>query len=210
MTFDLVLFDDLQSISKMAKELGCSNYVIAGDFPSPKEADELKKRFQQNKELNLKTCKIFSTPSKEIAAYKGKADFTAFFPRDISSLNFAVNCRDIDLIIHPFSKNELLLDSASARIVAEREIPIAFLFSEFLVLEERERSLLMKNAMISAQFMQKFGCKAFFFSGARKAQDMRVPEDLAFFAELFCFEKQKITEFMDFEDVFFSGEKNGP
>ena len=208
MPFDLVLFDDLPSIGKMAKELGCGNYLIARDFPSPKEADELKRRFGQNKELNLKACKIFCAPSKEISAYRGKADFTAFFPRDISSLNFAVNCKDVDLILHPFSKNELLLDSASARIAGERGIPIAFLFSEFLVLEERERSLLMKNAMISAQFMQKFDCKAFFLSGARKAQDMRAPEDMAFFAELFGFEKEKITSFMDFEDVFFKGEKN--
>lgn len=210
MPFDLVLLDDLKGIAERGKELGCSNYVIAKDFSSVKEVEELRKKiaaFFPESKAKFLVCKIVSgNLEREASQYRGKVDFVAALPRDIQGMNLAVNSKSIDFILNPFSGGELLLDTASANVCAQKEKPVAFLFSDFLESRGRSGALLAKNAIMSSSFLRKKGVGVMVFSGATSHSGMRSPEDLGFFLGLFGFPAVEGKKAILFGEKFFGNE----
>jgi len=201
MSFDLILFDDSEEITKLGKELGCAEYIVAKDFSSAKEVEVVKAK-------GFLTCKLVTKNlDKESRAYKGKADFVAALPKDVSFVAQAVNSKAIDFLVQPFSKNEVIFDSAAARLCAEKNKPVFFLFSEFLNTRDKDRALLMKNTMLSSSFMIKRKTKFGVFSGARNDNELRSPKDLSYFATLFGFSQEQASASLKFVEEFFGDEQ---
>ncbi|MCX8158182.1 MAG: hypothetical protein N3D73_00785 [Candidatus Diapherotrites archaeon] len=184
---DLVFIDNLESL-KLAKDFfGLNSFIIAKDL-AEKEIFYLKER-SNSLGLNLEFCKIVNSKEDCNKKYKN-FDYLGFRPNNIESLNYALRREMFDFIIHPFSKDFILIDSALARVGKENDLTFVFLFSEFFGLNDKERALLTKNSIISFSFLSKFKCKVKFFSGARDLFELRDPECLESLADFFFLDRE--------------------
>jgi RNase P/RNase MRP subunit p30 len=192
MAWEFVFIDEPDEIAKHAEASGCSNYIIACDFPSPKAAEALREKISRSKGgCTFLTCKLLTSGiQKDAVKYRGKADLIAAMPADLASVGQAVNSAFVDFIVQPFSRESLLLDRPSAGMCARNGKPVAFLFSHFLREEGKAGALLMKNAILTSRFLMNRKAQAVVFSGAAKPAEMRAPEDLPRFLELMGFPKE--------------------
>ena len=193
---DLVFFGDLEELKKYGEKLGIDSYIIAENFKDEKELLELKDKIKKEK-LNFKICKILEKPdSRELNFFKGKADFIAVRGSSVALNNFAVSNRGIDFLLQPVGSGKLEFDTAIARVAADRAVPIAFLFSEYLNANPFQRSLLFKNSFLAVKLMKRFKANAFFFSGAKEVDELRAVEDLSSFAVMLGFSREQGIRFV--------------
>ncbi len=195
---DLVFFDDLKELKKYGKELDNDKIIIAKNFKDEKELKELKGKIKKESQ-NFRICKVLEKPdSKELNMFKGKADFIAVMGNSTELNNFAVSARGVDFLLQPVGSGKLEFDSAIARGAAERNVPIAFLFSEYLGAGPFKRTMLFKNSFLAVKLMKRFRANALFFSGAGGVDGLRAVNDLSSFAVLLGFSPEQGKRFVKY------------
>lgn len=193
---DLVFFDDLKVLKKYSREFGTDNYIIAKNFKSERELQELKEKIKREK-LSFTICKILEKAnSKELNLFNGKADFIAVRGGTPELNKFAVSSRGVDLLLQPINSGKLGFDVGIARIAAENNVPVAFLFSPYLNATPFQRSMVFKNSFLAVKLMLRFRANALFFSGANEGGELRAVKDLSSFAVLLGFSREQGIRFV--------------
>ncbi|MDO8538179.1 MAG: RNase P subunit p30 family protein [archaeon] len=184
---DLVFYHNslnLNELIQTAKSLNTKTIILAKNFHSIKEAEELKKKLASFK-FDFKLCHLMlSSNSKQLSQFKNKTDFVAVLGGNVELNKFAVSSKQIDFLLAPVTFGRLSVDTAIARIAAENEKIVIFLFSDFLNSFGLKRMQLFRNAFFSMKLFKKFKVSASIFSGAEYSDELRAVEDLSVFLEL--------------------------
>ncbi len=168
---DLVFFDDLKVLQDMARELEISTFVIAKCF-SLKELNELKKRIREQ-EFDFKTCMLIdSIDYKKLNFFKNKVDFVAVLGGSIELNKFAVQRKEVNLLINPVNEFKPTVDTAIVRESLEKNTPIVFSSTYFNSLTKLKKAYFFKNALTTIKLINKFKSNALFFSCARKKSEL--------------------------------------
>lgn len=197
MIVDLIFYDNLQVLQHYAKLLGIDAVIIAKGFKSPREIDALRAN-AKNYKIPIYICHLLEKPNfEEARLFREKADFISIVSGTANTNKFAVSSSAIDFVISPAGSGRNEFDTAIARIAAENKKPIAVPFQQFLNCNGMQRSMLFKNYFFVVKLMKKFRINALFFSGAKNANEMRMPKNLASFAHLLSFNTEQAERFIE-------------
>lgn len=190
MYVDLIFAEDMANFAPLAKKLGNDCLILAKNFREPNEVDQLRQNLP--KEPTFKICHLMQRPdSKELQRVRQKADFVAVQGNEPALAHFAVSAKGVDFLIMPFGSGKMSFDKATARLAAENNVGIVYLFSEFLNATPFRYAKLMKDGLLVAKLMKRFDVRVHFFSGAKKPNEMRSAEDLFHLSLLFGFKLDK-------------------
>jgi uncharacterized protein len=179
MMIDLVLFDDLQLLQKKAIELNINCFIIAKEFSSLNELNELNKRINEM-DFDFKTCFLLSEVNyKKLNLFKDKVDFIAVQGGSIELNKFAVQRKEVNLLLNPVTEFFPSIDTAIARESKEKNTPMCFSANYFNSLSKLKKAYFFKNALIAVKLINKFKGKALFFSCARKEKELIKLNDFA-------------------------------
>ncbi|MFH1587996.1 MAG: HD domain-containing protein [Candidatus Diapherotrites archaeon] len=173
---DLVFFSDLQLLQKNAKKLGIDTYLIAKKFSSVQEIEELRKKIKKT-DFDFRLIAVLdSIDFKELNKLNNKVDFIAVQGGSVELNKFAVQRKEINLLLNPVNRFQPSLDTAIARESFERNAPFVFTWSEFNSLNKLQKAFYLKNFLQAKKLIQKFHVNAFFFSGARNEKELINPK----------------------------------
>jgi len=174
---DIVLFDDLKQLSRARKRLGISCFIIAKEFKSIEELQELKEKAGNIK--NFRTCMLVKQANeKTIKKFFAKADFIAVFGGNVSKNKFAVSSKQVDFLIAPCTIEKASIDTAIMRIAKENNVSIVFPFREFAIATEFQQSQLLKHYLLVAKLCKRFMVKLLVFSLAKNERELKTKKEL--------------------------------
>ena len=184
---DLVFYNNslnLNELIQTAKSLNTKTIILAKNFHSIKEAEELQKKLSVYK-FDFKLCHLMlSSNPKQLNQFKNKIELVAVLGGNPELNKFAVSSKQIDFLLAPVTFGRLSVDTAIARTAAENEKLVVFLFSDFLNFQGMKRMQLFRNAFFSMKLFKKFKVSTAIFSGAEYVDELRAVEDLSVFLEL--------------------------
>ena len=196
---DLVFYHNslnLNELIQIAKSLNTKTIILAKNFHSIKEAEDLRKKVSSYK-FDFKLCHLMlSSNSKQLSQFKNKVEFVAVLGGNVELNKFAVSSKQIDFLLAPITFGRLSVDTAIARIAAENDKRIIFLFSDFLNSFGLKRMQLFRNAFFSMKLFKKFKVTSSIFSGAEYLDELRSLEDLSVFLELLGLNEKLARKFM--------------
>ncbi|MBN2127255.1 MAG: HDIG domain-containing protein [Candidatus Diapherotrites archaeon] len=176
---DLVFFDDLELLQEKAKELGITTYIIAKKFSSANELFEFNKLIALS-DFDFRSCAVLDEVDyRKLAAFKDKADFIAVSGGTIELNKFAVQRKEIDLLLNPVTDSFPAVDAAIARESKEKNTPFCFNASYFNSLSKLKKAYYFKNALTAVKLINKFKGNALFFSCARNEKELINPKKFA-------------------------------
>ncbi|MEW6294927.1 MAG: RNase P subunit p30 family protein [Candidatus Diapherotrites archaeon] len=192
--FDLVFFSerisDLKAIAETESRLGNNTVILAKNFHSEKELNELKEKIK-GINFKFKLCHLITAPEpKELNKFKGKA-LVAVLGGNVTLNKFAVSTKGIDFLLQPCNEGQLSFDTAIAQTAADNGIPIAFAFSQFLEMEGVRRRALFRNYSFTSRLIRKFKLECMMFSGAKGLGQMRSIKDLTSVLVLLGFTREQ-------------------
>ena len=203
---DLVLFNDLKALQKLALKLETNTYIIAQYF-SIQSLEKIKKEIQ-NTDFDFKLCHILSTEDPAQAKkFKQKVDLIAVLGGKVNLNKFGVTNKNIDLLLCPVTEKKFEFDTAITQTAFENNKPIALLFSQFLDLQGIKRANLFRNYFFALKLCKKFKIPMLFFSGAKNENQLRSPKNLFNLATLFRYSPEQANHFLEMALQLF--EKSG-
>ncbi|RLG21111.1 hypothetical protein DRN74_03695 [Candidatus Micrarchaeota archaeon] len=99
----------------------------------------------------------------------------------------------IDIILDPFDKRGLFIDSAFLNIAKQKQISIGISFSKFLRADENSRIRLLHNMRRLTALVSKLKGDLVLMSLAAEIYEMRSPEQLILFGEMLGLSRAQAT-----------------
>lgn len=206
MSIDLVLFDNLKSLSEASKFTETDTYIIAKNFKSKDEITKLREKIKNEKlKCDFKIAHIIEKANPNELKKFQNADFLGVKGGTPETNGFAAAQKKVDFLIQPCTTDKFSFDTGVARLLGEKNTPVIFPFSQFLNAFSKERAMLFKNYIFTAKIMKKFRVNALFFSAANSTNELRCVKNFSAFATLFGFTELQGERFtMTFPEKHFS------
>jgi RNase P/RNase MRP subunit p30 len=186
---DLVFIQDLQLLTKNAEKFEVTTYIIAKEFTTKKEIQQLKEQTKKQK-FPFLICAIPKDPQKTNELHT-TADLIAMRGGNPQKNKQAVDTKNNTLLISPEQGTKPATDTAIARTSKQKNIPIAFLFSDYQKQKNTTHATLIRNTTQTTELLKKFNTNPLFFSGATNENELKKPKDLTFWAKTLGTEPDK-------------------
>ncbi|PIU21580.1 MAG: hypothetical protein COT15_01330 [Candidatus Diapherotrites archaeon CG08_land_8_20_14_0_20_34_12] len=184
---DLILFDDLEEISKQANLLDLKHIIIAKSFSSKEDIKKFRGKINFSKSnLEIRICHLIGkTNNKELESFLNTADFICMLGDSLKNVSFASSNKKFDFILMQFDKNpQMIIDKETLMNAKINEVEILLPISAILNSNIYNKAAIMQKYAAIIKICKKVGCKLGIVSGAACKEEMRNKKNLDSIIEL--------------------------
>ena len=178
---DLILFNNLEEITKQAEKLGLQKIIIAKSFKSKEEIKKLKDTLKNSHSgLEIKICHLMqNADNKELDSFVNVADFICMLGDSLKNVSFAASNKKFDFILLQLEKNmPMSIDKETLMNAKTNNTAILLPISSILNANSFNKAAILQKYSAAIKLCKKIGCDFSIISGAQSKEEMRNKKDL--------------------------------